>query len=72
MNRFEEVKAIVDRVAFPGYRFELAPLGTDQAPIAMRVIYDEPDVMSGVVEHQQVCVGDGAVGGDTKLPTEIE
>ena len=44
------VRTIVADVFFPGYTFQVEPINPEQ--MAIRVIYDEPDVMSGVVEEQ--------------------
>lgn len=68
MTELERVRAIVADVHFPGYTFavvELAgePIGPPpmiamapvpiEHPIAVQVAYNEPDVMTGVVEEQR-------------------
>ena len=44
------VRRIVDEVKFPGYSFAVESLGDH---VYVQVYYNEPDVMSGVVEEQR-------------------
>jgi hypothetical protein len=53
MNNSDElnrVRRIVDEVKFPGYSFAVESLGDH---VYVQVYYNEPDVMSGVIEEQR-------------------
>jgi hypothetical protein len=47
--RFKELKAIVAKVEFPGYTFDIR---LEKGVCLVRIKYDEPDVFTGVVETQ--------------------
>lgn len=54
MNELERVYAIVSEVAFPGYRFQVQEDDSGGVIRTMvRVVYEEPDVMTGVRETQE-------------------
>lgn len=52
MNReFDRICSIIDECRFPGYTFERGILTQDL--FFIQVLYQEPDVMTGVVEDQR-------------------
>ena len=57
MAELNRIMAVVDQVAFPGYRFDVGFLGPgpDRKTVHyfLDVAYNEPDVMTGVVEEQR-------------------
>jgi hypothetical protein len=46
-----QVQDILSHIDFPGYTFTLIAVGSDGG-FAIRIEYDEPDVMTGVEERQ--------------------
>jgi hypothetical protein len=50
MQEYERVLKVVQDVTFPGYEFVVETFGTTHFTIHVR--YNEPDVMTGVVEEQ--------------------
>lgn len=55
MQRIAFVQSVVAECNFPGYTFEVAYMGYNFSAdvIALRVTYNEPDVMTGVTELQE-------------------
>jgi hypothetical protein len=49
-DELARVRQVVAGVKFPGYTFTVEPLADH---VYVQVSYDEPDVMSGVVEEQR-------------------
>ena len=49
-DELNRVRRIVEEVKFPGYTFTVEALGDH---VYVQVSYNEPDVMSGVVEEQR-------------------